>query len=238
MEETGAIKDNSKELLKINGKTRGENLKLDGEFILKRKGEEGLDLLEKEMTRLGFPIKYRQIKTGEWYPIGAEILSFLTIKKLFAYDDEKITEMGAGAAKFSLFLRLFMKYFVSLNKVAKEAPRIWREYYDIGDLKIETVNEEKKEIVLRLENFNTHPVYCQNLKGYFSRVVQMVVKSPVFCQEVKCLFKGDDYHQYVLSWGNVSANERASLPGLQNEAVSPKEAQELMKLAGGQTSAH
>ena len=32
------------------------------------------------------------------------------------------------------------------------------------------------------------------------RVAEMVVKAPVTCKETKCMFKGDPYHEFLLTW--------------------------------------
>lgn len=53
-------KEQAKEIMSLTGETRGFNIKLDSEYILKTKGEEGLKKLEQEMEKLGYSIKYRE----------------------------------------------------------------------------------------------------------------------------------------------------------------------------------
>ena len=196
-------KEEIKRLMEIKIETRGVVLKTDSEYILEKKGKAGLKKLEAELERLGYPIKYDQIGTMGFYPAGLRVLSLLAIKKVFNFDDEEIKKMGLVATKKSLIIKLFIRYFLSLRRVFfKEAPRLWRKHWTKGVLIPVELNEEKKYGILRLEGCNLHPIYCSSyLRGYFSGIVQMLIKSSkITCQETKCPFRGDEYHEYLLRW--------------------------------------
>jgi hypothetical protein len=152
------------------------------------------------MEEVGHPLKYNEIKTMDFYPIGLEAISILAIKEVFNFNKEKIIKMGASAPKFSIFLKIFIKYFPSIRLVVKESPKMWRKHYTIGELKMIEVNEKEKYVILRLENFNIHPLYCYSLIGYFSKILEMVVGTPVVCEETKCFFRGDKHHEFLLTW--------------------------------------
>jgi predicted hydrocarbon binding protein len=194
------MKEKFKKIMKIKGETRGVVLKTDEEFILREKGEEGLKKIEKELKRFGYPIKYKEITNMAYYPVGLRILSLLAIKKVFNFSEKEIRKMGADAPKISLIIKFFMQYFLSLQKTLKEISKIWRKHYTVGELIVVESNEEKKFIILRLKDFNLHPIICFYLAGYFSTVLKMIVKKPVFCQETKCFFRGDKYHEYLFKW--------------------------------------
>jgi hypothetical protein len=185
-------------LMKIKGEIRGLGFKTEAEFVLKEEGKEGLKKLENTMKELGFP--YKKIKIMSFYPLGLLAVALVVIKRLFNYDDKKFQEMGKFESKSSLIIRLFMKYFVSLDRIAKEAPRIWREYYTVGKFKVVEHDEDKKYIILRLEEFMFHPILCQVLIGYFLSIIKMVVKSEPICEETKCLHCGDKYHEFLVKW--------------------------------------
>lgn len=195
-------KELAKKLMAIEGEVRGETFKTDMSFILKEKGEEGIKRVEEEFERLGCPIKYREIKAMDFYPVGMRAFSLLVIKKTLNFDDEKIKEMGIFATKVSLIIKLFVKYFFSAEKVFfKEAPRMWRKHWNIGELEPVEFNQEKKYGIIRLKNFNIHSIYCSYFKGYLSGVLQMLVKaSQITCEETKCSFQGDEYHEYLIKW--------------------------------------
>ena len=196
-------KEDVKKLMETKGRARGVVLKTDAEYVLVEKGGEGLKKVEKELGKLGHPLNYGKVKNMEFYPVGLRVLSLLVIKKVFNFDDEKIKDMGLMATKKSLIIKLFVRYFLSIKRVFfKEAPRIWQKHWNIGELVPLELDEEKKRALLQLKNFDLHPLYCSAyLRGYFTGILQMLVKtSEITCQETKCSFRGDEYHEYLLKW--------------------------------------
>ncbi len=193
-------KEEFEELMKIKGETRGMSLKGEGNFILKQEGEEGLKKLEKTIAELGYPIKFKEIKAMDFYPLGLEVVTLVAIKRLFNYDDEKFREMGRFESKLSFIIRLFMKYFFSMKQAIKVAPKMWKENYTVGDLEVPEFDEEKKYAIIKIKNFQGYPLLCLDLQGYFPGIVQMIVGTPATCQETKCVHRGDEYHEFVLKW--------------------------------------
>ena len=194
-------KESLKEIMKAEGEIRGAALKTDSAFVLKEKGEEGLKAVERRLEELGTPVKYKEIKTMEFYPMGLRILSLLVIKEVFNFDDPKIQEMGQFAPKFSLIIKLFMKYFLSMERTIKEISRMWRSYYTTGKLTVLEYDQKKKTLVLIIEDCNLHPVFCVYLKGFFMTGIEIIVKSPVLgAQETKCFFRGDKKHEFFFQW--------------------------------------
>ncbi|MBZ9572269.1 hypothetical protein KJA15_02990 [Patescibacteria group bacterium] len=194
-------KEEFNELMKIEGEVKEEPLKTTLEFVLKEKGKEGLKKLEDTMAKLGYPIKYQEIRSRDLYPIGLMAITLLVIKRLFNFNEEKFREMGRFEAKISsLIIRVFMKFFVSLERMAKATPKMWKRHFTVGDLKTIELNKEKRYAILRLKNFRLHPLHCQALIGYFSSVVEMIVRSKATCEETKCPFRGDEYHEFLVKW--------------------------------------
>lgn len=187
-------------MMDLKGKVRGIAFKTEEAFVSREEGKKGVKELQETLSKIGCPLEFDKVKPMDFYPLGYIGLTQLIIKKLFNYGDEKIKDLGRSEAKVSLIMKLFMKYFVSLDRVSKEVPKMWRKYYTVGDLKPVEMNEEEKHAVLRLENFKVSPIHCLNLLGYFSAVLQMVVNRPVKAEETKCVFKGDEYHEFLLTW--------------------------------------
>ena len=188
------------ELMKIKGEVRGMGMKGHAEFILKEEGEEGLKKLEETITNLGYPIKYKEMKLMAFYPVGLEAATLILIKRFFRYDDKKFQEMGKFGVKISFLVRLFTRYFVSVEKFAKLAPDMWKKGGALGDFKIVEYDIPKKRLVLAIENFSLHPLYCQVFTGYFSKGLQMIIGKETTCEETKCTHRGDDYHEFLLKW--------------------------------------
>ncbi len=193
-------KEEFNNLMKIKGEVRGRGIREPMNFVFEREGENGLKKIEDTMIKLGFPLKYQEIKENNLYPIKLLAITLLVMKRLFDYDDKNFQDMGKMGAKLSMLVRIFMKYFVSLKKIVTTIPEYWRKYYTIGEARLIEFDEKKRYIILRIENFPYFPAHCDILKGYFSGVVQMVVKSQVFCKEIKCPRMGDKYHEFIVEW--------------------------------------
>ena len=135
-----------------------------------------------------------------FYPMGLVAVSLVIGKRLFNFGNIEFQWMGEDDAKFSPITKIFMKYFVSLNRAVKEAPKMWKRYNMGGELKVVEHDEKKGYGILRVENFNLHPFHCQYLIGYFCSVIHMIVGKDATCKETKCIHRGDEYHEFVLKW--------------------------------------
>ena len=193
-------KEEFDEFMKIKGKVRGMSLRNIAAFVLKERGKEGLKKLEDTITRLGYPLEYRKIKTMTFYPLGLEPLMMVVAKKLLNFNEEDFRQLGEFSPKSAIIVRLFLQYLVSIRTVAENVSEMWKKYYTVGNIETVELNEEKKYMILRVTDFNLHPVHCQVLEGYFPTVIQMVVKKKVHCKETKCFFRGDEYHEYLMEW--------------------------------------
>lgn len=195
-------KEDIKEILKTKGEVRGMNLKSDFNFVFEKKGQKAVEEAEKRMEELGLPLKYKEINSMEFYPLGPGTVFILVIKEVLNLDEKDIEEWGRSIVKFSLITKIFLNYYVAFNLFQKEASEVWKKYYTVGDLHLAEYDKVRKRGKLLLKNFNVHPVYCLLLKGYFSKLCEMLIKSPTVCQETKCTFKGDEYHEFSFTWKN------------------------------------
>jgi len=184
----------------LPGKVRGATLKAYGDFVLQEEGEEGLKLLEEKMSELGFENKLKEMRAMEFYPVSLQGIVLELINRLFNYDSQKYQEMGRFSAKFSLVVRMFMKYFFSEEQMQEKGPQIWKKSYTVGDFELAEYNEEEKRIVLKLKNFKLHPMHGQVLIGYFASVLQMIGGNTARGTEIKSPFKGDEYYEFLMEW--------------------------------------
>jgi len=190
------------ELMKTKGEIRGVLLKTDAQFIIKEKGVEGLKKVEEETKKLGHPLTYDKIETMVFYPVGLKTLSLLVIKRVFAFSDEKIKEMGIYVPKFSWFLRMFIeKFFVRKDVFFNQVPKFWRKLSTGGEFIPIEFNEKKRELSFQIRGTEIHPIYCPYLVGVFTSIMKMLTKSEnVTCEETKCPFAGDEYYEFLIKW--------------------------------------
>lgn len=201
MQNETLTKELVQELMKLEGEARGMHFKNDADFILKEKSEADLKKVEEELEKNGCPIKYKNIKSLGFYPIGWRAISLLVIKKVFSWDDEDMRKLGRFATSVSFIIRLYMKFFYSIETIVNKAPKIWSEYFTKGELAISDYNKKEKYAIIEIRNFALHPIYCRVLEGYFENLIKMITKTKeAKCQEKKCTFRGQDCHQFKIIW--------------------------------------
>lgn len=194
-------KDVVEELMAQKGEAGGTTFKTDERFIVSVGGEKKLEEVEDEIKKaIGHDFKYGEINAMAFYPLGLRAISILATAKVFDMDDEGIRKMGSSAPKVSAIVRLFTHYFLSISKMFEQVSRIWARHYTKGELEPLEINEKKKFFILRLKNFNVHPVLCVYLSGYFLKLSEMVIKSDVIIEETDCPFRGSESHDFKVKW--------------------------------------
>lgn len=188
------------ELMKLQGEVWGMGIKSSLNFLLKKEGEKRLRKLEQTVTNLGYPIKYENIKTRDFYPLGLDATILVVAERLFKYTHKDFYELGKSGVRYPSVIRTFMKYFVSFDRVIREVPKIWNQHFTVGDLKVAEYNKEKKYIVLRLEDFPLHPLHCPVFCGLFAGAIPMAFGGEGSCEETKCIHRGDEYHEFLVKW--------------------------------------
>jgi predicted hydrocarbon binding protein len=195
-------KEELENLKKIRGEVKGMGMKTHVDFVRKKEGEKGVKKLEEAMRELGHPIEYKKLKALGLYPLWWEALTLRVMQELFRYDDEKFVEVGEFHAKDSVVIRVFVKYFISIESVAKNISKVWEKYFtEPGEFTVEEFDKEKKSAVFRIKGFDFHPLHCQINRGIFSALTELLTKSrSVVCQETKCVYKGDEYDEFLVTW--------------------------------------
>ena len=196
-------KEIASKLMNMKGEARGIAIKQDGEYILKEKGREGLEKVEKEMEKAGYPFKYSKISNMKFYPAGLRALSLLAFKQAFDSDDEAIRKVCAFQPKTSLVIRLFAKYFFSIPNIMKKAQDMWGKYWNIGKLTFVEYDEKGGRAVLKVEDMELDPIWCRCNEGYMASLAELVLPKKgkkIQCRETKCPSKGDKYHEFVITF--------------------------------------
>ena len=186
---------------KTEGQVRGVALKTDAEYVMKRKGREGVKTVEDKLKEHGFEMDYKSIKNTDWYPLSFRVASLLVIKDTFNWNDEQITDMGYMAPKRSFFIKTLLKFFVSVERTVRETSKYWNKHYSRGELLIKKIDIAAKQIIIELKNFKVHPVLCAYYKGYFRAVLELITPAEEgSVKEVQCEFNEDDSHCFFFEW--------------------------------------
>lgn len=196
-----SLKKEAEKLMKIKGNAKGETLLTHQKYIYYRQGEEGVRAVEEKMMELGYYLKFKEIKSLNWYPAAMGALVILVAKEIFNWTDVDIFDMGNSAPKHSFIIRFLMRYIFSPYKIFEESPRYWRAHYEFGTLEAVEFNEKEKYFLIRIKDCKFHPVTCVFFAGYSLKIAQFVIKSEKLnIKETKCVHRGDLYDEYIISW--------------------------------------
>jgi hypothetical protein len=188
--------------VKYRGRVVGEVFKTDARYVFRYKGKKGLARVEGETRKIGYPIDYSEINERKKYPFAMRIVSLLAIKRAFKLSDKQIADMGSWAPKHSFVTKIMLRYFASPNKIVKKLPAYWKRHYSAGSLEGE-LHEDERRLIVRLKNFDLPPVGCKYFEGYCLGAFSMITKfKNAKIEETKCVNKGDDYHEFLVTWAD------------------------------------
>lgn len=195
-------KKDIEQIKNLKGNARGQAVFDVIQAISIIEGKEGLERLFEKLKELDCWVKefedfQKNIRLFDWYPLWYCVLPIVVAVELFNWDKEKIRQTGIYAQKVSFFEKILVKYFISVRFIAKTVGERWEKHFNVG--RLETIELKEKKIVIRLRNFLGHPSFCGILSGYFQSALTAGV-GPAKCDEIKCVFKGDPYHEFLLTW--------------------------------------
>ncbi|MDD5433774.1 MAG: hypothetical protein PHE77_03950 [Candidatus Pacebacteria bacterium] len=199
MADVSYLQKEADRLMKIPGTQKGETIQSLAKYIEKHSGEDGLSKIKQALIDLGYPIDFEAAHKMHEYPDARNALVVLLCKELLNYTDEDIFNMGYEMSKMSLIDQFFMKTFVSIDRMAKNAPAYWKKHLSVGEIETYEFNKKEKYFILRLSNYAFHPVVCLSIAGYFLGLMHYVQPSATI-KETKCIHRGDPYHEFKVSW--------------------------------------
>jgi hypothetical protein len=85
--------------------------------------------------------------------------------------------------------------------MAKEIPRHWQRHFTIGFMDPCELHEDERFLIVRLKDFNAHAIFCTYLSGYIVGMIELIGNySNITVQESKCQLRGDEYHEFRVTW--------------------------------------
>ena len=185
------------EIKKAEGEIIGSSLKADREFVIEKEGRGGLRKVEKEMGKLGYPLKQEEIEKYKWYPVQQDLLFLLLAQRIFNWDDETIREWGSWGAKTNFVIKLLAR-LISKETIAKLASKYWRKYYTKGELEYK-LDYKKRFGIVTIKDFIIYPVHCHFLEGYFYQIMSLIVP-PRNLKIRGGKDKGSNIYKFKVTW--------------------------------------
>lgn len=196
------IKEEIDKTMIKRGNVKGEVLRDHFLYIEEREGDEGVEKMEKLLEDYGYPLKFSEIKSLDWYKDAYCGVILLLLSEFFNWENEDFYKMGDRVTKYSFIVtKIMLRYLVSLEKVLKEAPKLWRKHLNFGELEVVELNREKKYFLLKIKDYDIHPLTCHYQRGYYKGLFSYVIKGKnVEAVEEKCIYRGDPFHLYKIKW--------------------------------------
>lgn len=191
-----------KKVSSITGEQRAGHLKFVRSYVRTKAGDTGIRMVEDEISRHGFVMPdIPQLKDLDWISSVFPTVYMLGAAKALRWDKNDIYEMGRQIFAFGHPARFFIKYFLSPERTFRIAAKKWQQSYSFGTMEIIDTDIKRKRVVFRLIDFKKHPITCLYLQGIFTKIVEMATGSDkTSITETKCVFRGDPYHEYSISW--------------------------------------
>lgn len=198
-------KEQADALAKAEGKIKGVGFKSDAEYVKNKIGPDGVQRLQAEMERLGYPIDCDQVKAMDWYPVGVRVLHLELMKDLFGWDDEEIKKVGHEAPKFSLIMRLIMKYFINIERMSKLAPVVgYKKHFSVGEYQALECNVQEQYTSGRAKGLKIlydSSALTKYIEGYFTRGIEYVLPGKEIITHSRKYIENDiPYVEFRSNW--------------------------------------
>ena len=168
-------------------------------YVKKRRGADGVRELMKHVSELeGREISDKEIKEYEWYSHHLfKSFVFASARVFDTTPGEIATRLGTQTAKDLGFLRFFVKFTQTPEKIVHKSAEIWSQYHRIGKLRV--VESKERRIVLRLTEYFGGPYFCNGLVSNIKGILEYTAKN-VNVEESMCTSRGDPYCEFVITW--------------------------------------
>ncbi|MCD4694588.1 hypothetical protein K8R62_04500 [bacterium] len=190
------------QLMKLKGMERGADVEFLVNYIKRKEGKNGYKEFEKVLSNFGFDMfDVEKTSATEWIPEFIPHVLLVGAFRFFDWTEKDVFEMGRDALSLSKTLKIFIKWFSSAKITITKMAKDWNKYYTYGKASIRNFDKDKKRALFFIEDFKTHPLTCVYLSGIAFGVLELATGSKnVKVVEEKCMFKGDNHHEFKLSW--------------------------------------
>jgi hypothetical protein len=165
-------------------KLKGAAFKEDFDYIIKKKGQEGLAKVNHRLKERGAKYDLLEIKDLMVYPLEYRVEFLKAVKDEFKWDDRELFAMARSAPRVNSALKMFVRYMVSLDKALESTSKYWSNYYSAGSLAPLDHDKQKGKISLALYDLPADPILYTELSGYFVGVMDLTGAKGARCPRI------------------------------------------------------
>jgi hypothetical protein len=183
-------------------RTKGTSVAAIVRFVAQNWGDQGLARLAGAIhdPEIGAIVEGK-VLAGSWYPFAYFTDLLDTAQSLFGDNiDEFSRREGASCADYDLrgVYRVFVR-FTSIDFVIERSGKVWRQYYDSGDLVV--LDTEGPRVVFELRDFGApHRGHCGTVLGWSERAAELSGVAGVAGVHPSCRARGDERCVFQIDW--------------------------------------
>ena len=182
--------------------TKGTSVSAVLRFVTQNWGPEGLArLAEKVSPPEAAKLIRDSVLAGSWYPFSHFVALLDAAETVFGGGSGTFARReGMSCADFDL--RGVYRVFVRLTSPAflvERAGKVWRQYYDSGELVI--VESSDHEVTFELKAFaSPHRGHCETVLGWSERAAELSGATRVRASHPNCRARGDRRCIFRIDW--------------------------------------
>jgi hypothetical protein len=186
--------------------TKGTSVAAVIRFVEKEWGTDGLARLAAAVRPVeAAGLVSGQVLAGSWYPFAHFVALLETAETLFGGQGDISRREGMYCADYDLrgVYRVFIK-LASPSFLVERAGKVWRQYYDSGELVV--TESGPAAITFELREFAApHRAHCETVLGWSQRAAELTGVGKVTGHHPRCRARGDANCVFRVSWGGTNA---------------------------------
>jgi len=184
------------------GKMKGTGWNGNIEYLLKIAGEEGLEKVKAALSvEDRETIFSKPILPYSWIDYNVYMRFMMTADRILGNGDlSLIREATMYNARKDLtgIYKIFIS-FATPQVIVRNAPKVWRQYFDTGDMTVHWLGEKK--VQLKLVDFSDIPLYHEIAQtDFIKEALRISGAKNVTGTHPRCIARGDEYCIYEFGW--------------------------------------
>jgi predicted hydrocarbon binding protein len=174
-------------MTKSEQKTSGINFIHIREFIGYKWGQDGLDIYNKHGN-----FKFDDIYEEKLYPFEDYVDILSNVQEIFE-DEQFAFKLGWHRGRNIL---LGINSLDDRLNILSKVMSSWKKFNNFGEVSIK--KHDKSSVSVVISNYDSHPIYCERMRGFFSGLICGDLKGSCSVKEKKCVCKGKTDCEFVI----------------------------------------
>jgi predicted hydrocarbon binding protein len=183
-------------------RVKGLVLKTRIDYVRKTYGDEAWGKLVASLSPQARAAVRGDVLVSTWYPLSVSVEMLVAIDQMFGAGDLALCrEMGRHSARIALS-SVYKSFSIEkdMHFVNRMTPLIWNQYYDSGEMTIETT---KGRACIRIRGFaEPHPALCLGILGWLEGANEAWGVEDVKVEETTCSTRGQGCCTFVVTGRN------------------------------------